>query len=139
MMRYAGCLLTLPDSLALIDAVDHWCLRTGTNYNKLVTAAGVGCTTRHKVRIKGQRITFTVAARLSAAMKQYPLGIPRDQHKLRIATIRRTRVQSSSVVMIDLESRRVNREPCSRCGIRADIGCKHSVVWSAGAVAGRAG
>ena len=134
-----GSSLSLSASVALMNEVDEWCRRTQTNYNKLVTAADVGCTTRHKVRAKGQCISVTVADRLRSAMSQFPSGIPKDRHKRRLASIRKTHaLPSVKIAAVNLESRRVNREPCSRCGIRADIGCRHSVIWSAGAVAGRA-
>lgn len=30
----------------------------------------------------------------------------------------------------DIESRRVDRDPCWRCGVRADVGCEHQ-RWAA--------
>lgn len=132
-MRYEGCLLTEAESSTLIDEVDCWCRSTGSNYNKLVTAAGVATTTRHKVRMKGQRVTFDVATKLRAAMERYRFGIPRDDHKKRVASIRLRNLASPKYLTADeIQRRQVNREPCGKCGVRADIGCKHShSVWSA--------
>lgn len=31
---------------------------------------------------------------------------------------------------IDIASRRVDRDPCAYCGVRADVGCKHNPHFS---------
>lgn len=125
-MRYEGCLLTEAESRLLIDDIDSWCRRTNTNYNKIVIAAGVAVTIRHKVRVKGQRVTFAVANKLRKAMEDNPNGIGKVEHKARLAGMSTVPVHLTS---IQIEARRLNREPCSWCGTRADIGCKHSVAW----------
>ena len=125
-MRYDGCLLTETESRSLIDEVDAWCRRTGTNYNKLVIAAGVAVTIRHKVRIKGQRVTFRVAGKLRQAMLDHGRGITRQEHRARLSRISTIPLRMSSE---EIESRRVDRTPCGYCGARADVGCRH--VWSA--------
>ncbi|MES2782939.1 MAG: hypothetical protein V4657_09090 [Pseudomonadota bacterium] len=74
--------LSVEDSKALIDEVDRWCRRTGTNYNKLVVTAGVGVTTRHKVRMKGQAVSVVVAARLRHTMHKNRHGITKKKYKI---------------------------------------------------------
>lgn len=129
-MRYEGCLLTEAESQALIDEVDRWCRRTGTNYNKLVVVARVGVTTRHKVRLKGQRLTKEVANRLSQAMAAYRFGISRDEYRQMPKPWRGARIVARLPVV---EPVRVNSETCGRCGARAGR-CDHTAnfepVWS---------
>jgi hypothetical protein len=52
-MRYEGMLLTLAESHALIEEMNTWCRRTGTNYNKLVGLARVSATMRSSVKARG--------------------------------------------------------------------------------------
>jgi hypothetical protein len=126
-MRYEGQLLTEAESAALIDELDLWCRRTGTNYNKIVIAAGVAVSLRSMVRTKGKRVTITVSNRLRKAMREFGKGITRQEHRARLSLI----LSRPSQMSIDeIQQRRVNREPCPRCGVRADVGCKHS-IWSA--------
>ena len=124
--RYRGTLLTEAESHAIIDEVNRWCRKTGTNYNKLITAAKVAPSTRSQVRHRERRITIEVARRLKQAMTLYPHGITKTEHKARLRRIYRPMPSEQ------IESRRVHREPCPKCGTRADIGCKHS-IWSANA------
>lgn len=126
-MRYEGCLLTIEDSRRLIDDVDRWCRRTGTNYNKLVVVARVGVTTRHKVRIKGQRVTFAVAARLRNAMLDYPRGISRDEYRKKPKPWSGGRILP---ITPKPEPIRVSSATCSRCGAR-EGNCEHTRVLSA--------
>jgi hypothetical protein len=121
-MRYDGCLLTEAESRSLIDEVDRWCHRTGTNYNKLVVAAGVGATTRHKVRIKGQRITMAVAAKLRQAMRQNRNGISREDYRAIPKPWRR----EVPLVIVRPEPMRVSHETCRRCGARSGR-CEHTL------------
>jgi hypothetical protein len=122
--RYRGVLLTEAESLAIVDEINRWCRKTGTNYNKLVIAAGVNVSTRSSVRHRQRRLTIDVARRLQATMSSYPQGITKAEHKARL------RKMYQPIPREEIESRRVNREPCPKCGTRADIGCKHS-IWSA--------
>lgn len=124
MMRFAGMLLTEDESRELIGEVNDWCRRTGTNYNRLVTAAKVAVSTRSAVRHRSRRVTMMVAARLRAAMRDNPHGITREAHKARL---RRPALAQAVVTYLQP----VDRTPCSRCGIRADVGCRHSANWSA--------
>ena len=122
-MRYEGCLLTEDQSRALIDDVDLWCRRTGTNYNKLVIAAGVGVTTRHKVRMKGQRITLKVAARLRDAMRKHGSGISREEYRSVEKPWRReVKILASDFVGLT----RASSEICHRCGSRYGR-CEHTL------------
>lgn len=122
--RYRGVLLTEAESRAIIDEINRWCRKTGTNYNKLVTAANVGPSIRSDVRLRKRRLTMTVAKRVRTIIVSYPQGISKAEHKARL------RRMNQPLPREEIESRRVNREPCSHCGTRADIGCKHS-IWSA--------
>lgn len=139
-MRYEGCLLTVEQSRALIDEMDRWCRRTGTNYNKLVVVARVGVTTRHKVRLKGQRVTFEVADRLRGTMKRYRFGISRDEYgklpKPWGVGDTTARLKRKVVEMARVEPLRVNNATCGRCGAREGM-CEHTRVLSAMVAAGR--
>ena len=80
------------------------------------------------------------ADRLRATMRQYRHGISKDDHKARLGT---TRVTAGQIIRAQrsfegetIEALRVDRTPCPRCGIRADIGCAHSAL-SAKAAGGR--
>lgn len=124
-MRFSRCLLSEGESQALIDDVDRWCRRTGTNYNRLVIAARVAVTIRHKVRVKRQRVTIPVATRLRLAMAQKPHGITREEHKLQPKPWGGYPAAAKLEVK-RTEPQRVDRTPCPKCGVRADVGCHHS-------------
>ena len=134
-MRFKGCLLTRAESLELMDKVDTWCRKTATNYNRLVTAAGVNVSIRHHVRKKDRRLTRATATLLRKAMRENPGGIAWQDHKARVAGQRRElRAEISRQVraeVIQMNVQRVDRTPCPRCGVRADVGCKHTRVLSA--------
>jgi hypothetical protein len=122
-VRYEGCLLTVEESATLIDEVDRWCRRTGTNYNRLVVVAGVGVTTRHKVRLKGQRITLKVANRLRVAMMNNRFGISKEKYRTVPKPWRREPVREMQE-RVEIEMRRVVRDICPRCGsVRYDYVC----------------
>lgn len=131
-MRFKDCLLSQAESMVLIDQVDAWCRRTSTNYNRLVIAAGVNVSTRSSVRHRGRCLTFTVAARLRVAMKNHPRGITLAEHRTRttraeVSAFERTMLR----ITAELPPPRIDRTPCGKCGVRADIGCKHTQIWSA--------
>lgn len=121
--RFRDALLSEQESRTVIDDVTAWCRRTGTNYNKLVTAARVAPSTRSLVRRQKRRLTLETANRLRSTMLRYPQGISKAEHKSRLEQ-RRT-----AVTVERIPPRIVDRTPCPRCGVRADIGCRH--VWSA--------
>jgi hypothetical protein len=129
-MRFEGMLLTEIESRAVIAEVNAWCRRTGTNYNKLVTAAGVNVSTRSSVMHRNRRLTTMTADRLRATMRKHKHGISKGEHRERTtqaeiaAYERQSRKARREFPQADLP--RVDRTPCSRCGVRADIGCEHS-------------
>ena len=125
-MRYD--LLTEDESRMVIDEVNSWCRRTGTNYNKLVTAARVNETTRYAVRIRRRRLTSDTATRLRTAMRANPQGITKGDHKVRVraATAEKLERQRSKRRRdFPAEAVRVDRSPCPKCGARRDLGCEH--------------
>lgn len=127
-MRHERFLLSSMESEQLIRAVQSYLHNTGTNYNRLVTAAGVNPSVRTDVKKRGKRLTMKTADKLRAAMRQNPNGIPKDQHKRTV--IRRTRerinrVKQKTQQAYPAQPLRVDRTPCPRCGVRKDIGCKH--------------
>ena len=122
--RYRGVLLTEAESMAIVEEINRWCRKTGTNYNKLVIAAGVGPSVRSDVCLRKRRLTIIVAQRVRSVITRYPQGITKAEHKSRL------RRMNQPLPREEIESRRVNREPCPKCGTRADIGCRHS-IWSA--------
>lgn len=129
-MRHEAFLLTRDQSLALIAEVDSWCRRTGSNYNKLVTAARVNASIRSYVRHHGGRLTFETASRLRNAIEANPRGIDKAKHKLNVRliatqrlTVQRARFQRNFPAAVTPQI--VDRSPCPKCGTRRDIGCKH--------------
>ena len=126
-MRHEHLLLNDADSQAVIEEVNAWCRRTGTNYNKLVTAARVNPTTRSGVRNRGKRLAVSTAQKLRMAMAAYPNGIDKGSHK--------ARVRRSATEYLDSQRARqarnypaivrVDRSECKTCGARRDIGCEH--------------
>ena len=128
-MRHEQHLLTQAESIGVIDEVNSWIRRTGTNYLRLITAAGVAPSTRSAVRIRQRRLTIHTADKLRAAMTAHPHGIARGEHKARVrlaaqTTLERQRAKQTrdfpaAAVVVD-------RTPCPRCGIRRDLGCVHS-------------
>lgn len=124
-MRYEGQLLTEDESRDLIREVDRWCRRTGTNYNKLVTAARVPPSIRSSVKVRKKRVTKDVAARMRRIMRDFRQGITKEDLKQHVA-LSLTRARALSETQI--ESLRVDREPCPKCGVRRDHGCKHVSV-----------
>lgn len=112
--------LSPADSRKLIEEINRWCRRTGTSYNKLVTAARVRPSLRSRVLTKGMCVSVRVAEKLRRAMREHRAGISRAEHR------ERTRLPPPSP---PIELPRVDREPCPYCGVRADVGCRH--VWSA--------
>lgn len=126
-MRHEHHLLTLAESQKVIDAVDAWIARTGCNYLKLMTAAGVNPSTRCLVRRGRRRLTTMTAARIRAAIKAHPKGISRADHKLAVAAAMQGRV--------DREKAKRASEPrpehvdsnveCPLCGTLRRDGCSH--------------
>ena len=135
-MRFRGLLLSLTESRAVMNEVDAWCRRTGTNYRRLIVAAGLTCSIRSDVRKRQRKLTTMTAKKLRRTMQQYGAGISREQHKAHLdacgdrVTLRRAHgalsVQVQRQVREHVEALRVDRTPCPRCGVRADIGCEHS-------------
>lgn len=126
-MRHERLLLTIDESLALIAEINRWCRRTGTNYNRFVTAAGVRPSLRSSVR-RGTRLTITTAEIIRTTMRDNPRGIDREEHKRRLKrraddVVRRQRQRVAATYPAVLV--RVDRSPCPRCAVRKDIGCKH--------------
>jgi|GEM_PF-6336457 len=128
-MRHEHLLMSETESAKVIDKVDAWCRRTGTNYNKLVIAARVAVSTRSAVRRRRRRLTLETANRLLRTMQGYPQGITKGEHKLRLSTAR-------LVVHVAELPPRVDRTPCGYCGARRDIGCVHWDRFERGSVAG---
>ena len=127
-MRHERLLLTIDESRALIAEMQRWIRRTGTNYNKLATAAGVNPSIRSDVRFRNIRLTITTAEKVRSAMASNPRGISKAQHKrcvARRARERLARVQQRDRIIHPALPVRVDRSPCPRCGTRKDIGCKH--------------
>lgn len=56
MMRHEAFLMSETESLEIISQVDRWCRRTGSSYNKLITAARVAPCTRSHVRMGNYRL-----------------------------------------------------------------------------------
>lgn len=127
-MRHEQFLLSDMESEQLIRAVQSYLRKTKTNYNRLVTAAGVNPSVRTDVKKRGKRLTMKTAEKLRAAMRQNPNGIPKEQHKqtvIRRTRERLTRVKRKTQQAYPAQLVRVDRTPCFKCGIRKDIGCEH--------------
>jgi hypothetical protein len=127
-MRYDGILLTGAESLALINEVDRWCRRTGTNYNKLVVTAGVAPGIRHMVRIKGKRISAAVAARLRQSMRDHRKGITREDYRQIAKPWRR---EAEAIIATISQPIRMAQETCRRCGAREGM-CEHTRGFESG-------
>lgn len=129
MLRHEHFLLSEADSRRVIGEVDAWCRRTGTNYNKLVTAARVAVSTRSAVRQRQRRLTIETASRLRTTMAAHPQGIGKAEHKARLSQAR----QAFRPVEMP---QRVDRSPCPNCGTRRDVGCVHWARFERGALVG---
>lgn len=114
-MRHDHLLLTDEDSRRVIDEVNAWCRRTGTNYNKLVTAARVNPSTRGWVRNGRSRLTIATAAKLREAMRANPRGIEKGEHKTRLANYR------AMFTAPPPPPPPIDRSPCIKCGTRMDL------------------
>ncbi len=117
-----GELISLEDSLAVIDAIDRWCQSTGTNYNKLVVVAGIWGSTRYKVKVKGCRLTVRGAAKLRKAMADNPDGISAERYR----TIKKPwgRMALPERTVEKIEPVRIIRDSCPRCGaVRLNYVC----------------
>ena len=113
-MRYSEAdLVSEQRALEIIAELDRWCRRTGTTYNRFVTAARVPPSTRSKIRQGRLRLTIKLANRITATMADNPRGI-RKGESAHVVIPRHTPVRLT-----------VDRSPCPRCGVRGDIGCKH--------------
>lgn len=128
-MRHEQHLLTQAESIGVIDEVNSWIRRTGTNYLRLTTAAGVAPSTRSAVRMRQRRLTIDTADKLRAAMHAHPHGIARGEHKARVRlsaqqTLERQRDRHRRDFPADVPT--IDRTPCPRCGIRRDVGCVHT-------------
>lgn len=123
-MRFKGLLLSHAESRKVVAEVDAWCRRTGTNYNKLIVAAGVAPSLRSDVRCRGRKLTTMTAQKLRRTMLQFGAGISRAQHKEHLGLRREQeslRIAVQRQVREHVESLRVDRTPCSNCGVRADM------------------
>lgn len=126
-MRHERLLLTIEESQMVVSEINRWCRKTGTNYNRLVTAAGVRPSLRSSVR-RGTRLTITTAEVIRSTMAQNPQGIAKDEHKRRVKRRARDQVrrqQQREQAQFPALPVRVDRTPCPRCGVRKDIGCRH--------------
>lgn len=121
-MRHEQHLLSEAESALVIDEVNGWCRRTGTNYLKLVTAARVAPSTRSAVRRRRRKLTIQTAAKLRGAMAAHPNGISKGEHKARLS-----RARAEAVKTIALPPR-VDNATCDRCGARRAVGCRHYPV-----------
>jgi len=117
-MRHEHLLLSESESRAVIAEVDSWCRRTGSNYNRLVTAARVAVSTRSAVKHRNRRLTLETASRLRSTMSGNPHGIGKHEHKARLLRVREAFVPPPPLI-------RVDRSPCPKCGARRDFGCEH--------------
>lgn len=122
-MAIRGLVLSYQASLALMLKVDQWCERTGTNYNRLVTAAEVGVSTRSIVRNQGKCVSVAVASRLKMAMKRHKDGITLEEHRTRLAASK-----EPGLPVAEAPVQRVSRDPCARCGTRGDLECSCAPV-----------
>lgn len=124
-MRYD--LLSEDESRRVIEEVNAWCRRTGTNYNKLVTAARVNESTRYYVRTRRRRLTNDTAAKLRTAMRANPQGISKGEHKARVRAASAEKLERQRTIRLrDFPAPTVpDRTPCPRCGVRRDVGCTH--------------
>lgn len=113
-MRHEHLLLTEDESRKVIEEVNSWCRRTGTNYNKLVTAARVNPSTRGWVRNGRSRLSIMTAAKLHEAMRANPRGIAKGEHKTRLANYRAMFTPPPPI------PQPVDRSPCIKCGTRLD-------------------
>jgi len=118
-MRHEQHLLSEAESARVIDEVNAWCRRTGTNYLKLVTAARVAPSTRSAVRHRRRKLTIYTAAKLRGAMAANPNGISKGEHKARLS-----RARAEAVRTIVLPPR-VDSRTCDLCGARRAVGCRH--------------
>ena len=137
-MRHEHCLLTDEESRKVIDEVNAWCRRTGTNYNKLVIAARVAPCTRSFVRHRGRRMTIFTAAKLRGAMKANPHGIGKGEHKARVRIAAKDIVERQRAKRrtdYPAEGMRVDHSTCPKCGARRAHGCEHHPRFESGAYA----
>lgn len=118
-----GPLLTKEESRALIEEVNRWCQRTGTNYNKLVVVADVRPSVRHMIRMKGKRVTPDTAARLRETMRQHRYGISREEYRAKPKPWGTAVVEALSPLLPELV--RVESTQCGRCGARTGQ-CEHT-------------
>ncbi len=107
-------ILSEAESQKVIDEVNAWCRRTGTNYNKLVIAARVNPSTRGWVRRGRSRLTIATAAKLREAMRANPNGISKGEHKTRLANFRAMYVPPPPPPAL------IDRSPCWKCGVPMD-------------------
>ncbi|PQM29413.1 hypothetical protein CVO77_00295 [Sphingopyxis lindanitolerans] len=125
-MRYGQDLLGQTESRVVIDEVNSWIRRTGTNYNRLVTAAGVAPSTRSAVRTRQRRLTIDTADKLRAAMAAYPHGIERGEHKARVRQAARQALDRQRAKQSrDYPAALVDSSLCVKCGARRVLGCEH--------------
>lgn len=127
-MRHEEQLLTDVESQAVIEEINAWCRRTGTNYNKLVTAARVAPSTRSDVRNRGRRLTIQTAMKLRTAMRANRKGIVLGEHKARVRRIAQESLDRQRAKLkrdFPATPLKVDRTPCPRCGVRRDVGCVH--------------
>jgi hypothetical protein len=110
-MRYSEAdLVSEQRALQIIALLDRWCRRTGTTYNRFVTAARVPPSTRSKIKQGRLRLTITLADRITRTMDENPRGITKGQQRVHVPR------HVPAPILLD-------RSPCLRCGVRKDIGC----------------
>ncbi len=135
-MRHEHLLLSETESRKVIDEVNAWCRRTGTNYNKLVTAARVAPCIRSVVRDRGRRMSIDTAGKLRSAMRANPHGISRDDHRARVRIVaRETLDRQRQKYRREYPARPVDQSTCSICGARLAIGCEHHPRFESGSIA----
>lgn len=125
-----------PQAAALLAEIDAYCERTGTPVGRVGTIAFNHAGFVPLLRKRGW-LRDESAAVISQLLANYPDGIPEaelhrrtllDSLSPRVRRRAREALAASAEKAAAEAAPRVHRDPCARCGVRADIGCGHRPV-----------
>lgn len=120
---------------ALLADVEEWCARTKTPETSVGHALF-----RHPGFVGLLRLRLMLSEEKEFIVRRFMVEWPRGYHgelpymfakQGRRASAKHPVRESAARMMSDEEiaTRRINREPCRLCGVRADIGCKHGASF----------
>lgn len=105
------------------DEITAYLARTGTPISAMSKGATGSISTLRSFMVNGHEPRETTVAKFREWMAANPDGIAPKGNRIRRPTYRRVQIQPTDSI-----PQPVDRDPCFKCGVRADVGCSHRPV-----------